>query len=387
MKSTQSLILIIGGLILLGCGSAAPETNTAADGESEPLPKVRLTAEDYFRAELVEGEFTDEVDEQRYKAVGETLTEVSPRQRVVYFVGKLRRVPTQAKIQVHWCHDKVKEPMVVTDVYGSDTFSFVSSFTPPGRKFIPGEYTVNVLVNDRVVGSRTFKIKGVDPFSEGIKVNNLKIAKKIHKRSMAAIKPDKQFAAANKLFASFKVKNCVEPTELVVKWYRSGSLFSESNISVDGNGQFSANVESPSGLPQGVYSVEVEHFGDILAEAKFAVGNASMGPTIDTIALGTSLGKGSMPKQETTKFKKGTSAIFLGLRFLDLEPNSEILIEWVMMDATSESIYHTVATPIPSGGSGTMSADWSPGEIYSGDYKAVVYINGELSKEKEFTVQ
>lgn len=384
----QPLLLISIIIVGSGCSSTTPASTTAAAVDaSEPITAGRLTAEDYYRTELVDGEFTDEVDEKRYKAIGETLYEIKPNRKIVYFVGKLRRVPTQAKIQVHWYHDRVKEPMVVSDVYGSDTFSFVSTFTPPGRKFIPGDYTVNVLVNDQIVGSKTFKIKGVDPYSEGLQVKKLQIAKKIRKRSMTPVKPDTKFDAASKLYASFKVNNCMTPTELNVRWYRSGSLFSESTISVDGNGQFCADVESAKGLPNGLYNVEVDHNGEIVAQTKFAVGKASIGPSIDTVELGEQMGKGPMPQRGTTRFRSGTGAIYLGLRFLDLEPNSEILIEWVMMDASSESIYHTVNTPVPGGGSGTMSANWSPGQIYSGNYKAVVYINGEVSTEKEFSVQ
>lgn len=393
MTKFWMIYLLCFGFLCVACGGASSSAGTgsttassemAYDGDIQP---ERLTADDVYRAELMKGEFTDEVDEKRYRAIGNVLNEVSPRQRIVYFVGKLRRVPTQAKIQVLWYHNQVAEPMVVSDVHGSDTFSFVSSFTPPGPRFIPGEYTVQVTVNDRVVGTREFKVKGVDPFSAGLQVTALKISKKLHKRTMAPIKPDTRFGAASRLHASFRVKNCMSPTSLTVNWYRGDSLFSESTISVDGNGMFNANVESPDGLPNGVYTVKVEHEEMVIAETKFAVGKVSMGPAIDAIALGNEPGRGAMPKQEASRFRKGTGAVYLGLRFLDLEPNSEIQVDWVLLEGTAESVYHTVKSHVAAGGSGTMGAEWSPGEIYPGSYKAVVYINSEPAAEKEFTVQ
>ncbi|MBN2714353.1 MAG: hypothetical protein JXX14_00785 [Deltaproteobacteria bacterium] len=387
------LFVICFGVTVVACGGTGPrstDSSAAADGSDEMgnlPPAERLTADDVYRAELIQSELTDEVDEKRYKAIGEVLTEVSPRQRIIYFVGKLRRVPTQARIQVMWYHDKVAEPMVVNDVHGSDTFSFVSSFTPPGPRFIPGHYTVKVTVNDRVVGTVPFSVKGEDPFSAGLQIKNLQIAKKLNKKTGAPIKPDTTFKIASILHASFVVKNCMSPTDLTAYWYRGESLFSESNISVDGNGRFSANVESQSGLPNGLYRLELEHEGQVMAETKFAVGNASLGPSIDTVEIGEEEGRGGMPKQASNTFRSSIGALYLGLRFLDMPLNSEIQVDWVMVDGESESVYHTVKSVLPHGGSGTMGANWTPGEIYPGNYRAVIYINGERSTDKEFTVQ
>lgn len=392
MTKFRIVYLLCFSSLCAACGGTSPSaatgsTTASSDMADDDVRPERLTADDVYRAELLNGEFTDEVDEKRYRAIGNVLSEVTPRQRIVYFVGKLRRVPTQAKIQVRWYHNQVAEPMVVNDVHGSDTFSFVSSFTPPGPKFIPGEYTVQVTVNDRVVGTREFRVKGVDPFSAGLQVSGLKISRKLHRRTMAPIQPETRFNAATRLHASFRVKNCMSPTSLTVNWYRGGSLFSESTISVDGNGMFNANVESPDGLPNGQYTVAVEHEDMVIAETRFAVGKDSLGPVIDAIALGKEPGRGAMPKQEVSQFRKGTGAVYLGLRFLDLEPNSEIQVDWVLLDGSAESVYHTVKSHVAAGGSGTMGAEWSPGEIYPGSYKAVVYINQEPAAEKEFTVQ
>ena len=396
MTLFRTLFLICCGILMLlpACGGSGPGATassasaSADDVNTEGMPPAeRLTADDVYRAELIQTDLTDEVDEKRYKAIGDVLSEISPRQRIIYFVGKLRRVPTQARIQVLWYHDQVAEPMVVNDVHGSDTFSFVSSFTPPGPRFIPGNYTVKVTVNDRVVGTKSFVVKGEDPFAAGLQVKNLQVAKKLNKKTGALINPDTKFKSASILHAGFMVKNCMSPTKLTVYWYRGESLFSESPISVDGNGRFTANVESPKGLPNGVYRLEVEHENQVIAETTFAVGNASLGPSIDTIEIGEEEGRGGMPKRGSDTFKSGIGALFLGLRFLDMPLNSEIQVDWVMVDGESESVYHTVKSVLPHGGSGTMGANWTPGEIYPGNYKAVIYVNGERSSEKAFTVQ
>jgi len=301
------------------------------------------------------------------------------------WVGKLRKVPTQARIQVVWYHDAIAEPMLAADVFGSDTFSFISNFTPEKKKFMAGNYTVKVMVNDQEVGSDTFRITGVDPSAAGLKVGKIQIAKKVNSKG-APVNPAAKFTAADKLFASFPVRNVFSPTELTVRWMRAGALFNESTISVNGNGRFSANIESPSGLPQGTYTVQVDN-GSILKEASFVIGEPSAGPAIDYIALGEQPGNDVMPKKESDHFREGIPAIHCGLRFLDLAPGSEILIQWVLVEEGSESVYHTVRTPVPGGGSGAMSAAWNPGNIYAGNYKARVYINDQVATEKEFTVQ
>ncbi|MBN2803842.1 MAG: hypothetical protein JXR91_12180 [Deltaproteobacteria bacterium] len=370
-------------LQLLGCGPKDQqiETNTADD-----LPKVKLTADDFYHPELIQSEFTDEVDEQRFRAIGNSLKEVNPKQKIIYFVGKLRKIPTQAQIKVLWFNNNIEEPVLTKDIYGSDTFSFISSFTPPGRKFMPGDYTVRVIVNGKEAGSDTFVILGEDPFKKGITISQFKIAKKVNKNGVP-VKPAMRFKSAVNLNATFKVSNVMSNTDLTIKWYRGDSIFNESVIHVNGNGRFSANIGSSGGLPSGAYTVEIEKDGATLEETKFAIGNASMGPTIDYVALGDRLGSGQMPQKNTEIFKSGTGTIFCGLRFLDLYPDSEIAIDWVMVEGNSETVYYSVNTPVPGGGSGSMSAKWDPEQLYAGNYKAVIYINNEIATEKEFKVK
>jgi hypothetical protein len=384
MTASKKLFLMPLFFVLLNsCGSSKDQMEILS--AQDDMPKVSLTEQDFFRTELTSGEFTDEVDEKRYRAVGETMTEFAQRARIIYFVGSLRRVPTHAKIQVKWFNNNIEEPMAIADVYGSDNFSFISNFTPPGKRFIPGDYSAKVFVNDQLIDSREFKISGRDPFAEGITVAQVRFAKKLNKNNQP-IKPSNRFPWANAIYATFSMKNVMSPIDVEVKWYRGDSLFNQSMLHIDGNGSFNVNIASSSGLPQGAYNMVIEHNGVILNESKFALGKASLGPVIDKIYLGERLGSNGLPKEAGQKFKKGIQGLHCGLRFLDLSPDSEILIEWVMIEGSSESIYHRVVTPVPGGGSGTMSAEWSPGEIYPGKYKAVVYINNEFSLEKEFSV-
>jgi hypothetical protein len=219
-----------------------------------------------------------------------------------------------------------------------------------------------------------------------MKITQLKIAKKLNRKGLP-LKPAKRFRSAGSLNAAFKVSNVMKPEDITVRWYRGDTVFNESVIHVNGNGRFSANIGSSGGLPKGVYKVEIEKDGAVIGETKFVIGNGSAGPAIDYVSLGSRLGKGQMPKKDSVVFKKGTGTIFCGLRFLDLEPGSQIAIDWVMVDGSEETVYYTVETPVPDGGSGSMSAKWDPGEIYAGNYKAVIYINGEMAVEKEFTVK
>jgi len=371
--------------LLCACGGAPPNAAPVVDTDTGP----GFSAADFVsRPELRSTELTTEVDEQRYRAIGEVLTEFSPSTPIIYLVGKLVKVPTGAIIEVRWMKEGILEPMFVAEVEGSDSFSFVSSFRPEGKRFIPGAYSVRIIVNDVDLGGTEFTIKGKDPLVGGPAIGNLKISTKINAKKMTPVSPAMQFKTGTpELHATFAVKNATNPVDVIIRWKREGKVFSESVVTVQGTGRFGGDVMSPTGLPDGAYAVEVDMAGSIVASQNIIVGNVAAGPSIDKVALGLALGADNMPVKERDSFAAGALTILCGLRFLDLSPDSTITLEWNRIEGESESTYHTVRTPVPNGGSGTMGAQWAPGTIDAGDYKIVVYINDAPATEKLFTVK
>ena len=377
------------GLLAASCGGSAQKTAVMSSEDREIEQESKLDEHDMeSRAILKKAELTTEADDKRMRVLGEVQDEFKPSEKTIYLVATLKRVPTQAQIQVRWYKDNLKDPLLVAEISGSDTFSFVSSFSPTDKKFISGTYSVRIFVNDQETGGTSFTITGKDPFANGPKISRLKISPKVSSK-MKPRKAAKKFkSGTRKLFATFNVSNALPQAHLLINWYREGSLFNEHTMTVEGSGRFGSDVNSPSGLPDGKYKVEIELDGNIAAKTSFVIGKASGEPAVDKVILGLSTGRDNMPKKEKTIFKAGVSVIFCGLRFLDTHPGSVITVQWNLVEEDGESLYHTTRTSVATGGSGTMGAKWAPdSSIEPGNYRVVVLINDEEHASVDFEVK
>jgi hypothetical protein len=184
------------------------------------------------------------------------------------------------------------------------------------------------------------------------------------------------------------VRDAAPATFVSVIWKRNDAVFHEEELEVEGTGRYGAQIGSESGLPPGAYLVSVEHEGATVTKRRFTVGDSSGGPTVDKLALGLALGADNLPEQEQTSFAGDTSAVLCGLRFLDLPPESVIVIQWLRVEEDGDSLYHTTQTAVPSGGSGTLGAAWEPPSGFDpGTYKAAVLVGEEVLAEQEFTIE
>ncbi|NLN63284.1 MAG: hypothetical protein GX146_10460 [Myxococcales bacterium] len=388
MTANVRKIFAMGTLLLAAsiaaCGAAQPEPTTPV----EEKERYQFGPEDFsWKPELRAAELTTEVDDKRYRAVGDILTEFSPATPTIYLVGRLAKVPAAAAIEVRWYKDGIPDPMFESEIEGSDSFSFISSFRPAGKRFIPGGYRVRIVVNGTDVGGTEFTIIGKDPLAGGVSVVGLKVSQKINAKTMVPVAPAKQFKSGVKeLHATFAVRNAMQPTDVIVRWQRQGEVFSESWITVEGSGRFGANVASPSGMPDGGYFVEVLLNDKVLASQQISVGKAGDNPKVDKLALGLALNNDNMPVKERDSFAAG-GVVYCGLRFLDLWPNTVITVEWNRVDSDGETTWHTVRTPVPGGGSGTMGAQWDSAMAEPGKYKVQVYLNDTPVTDKSFTVK
>ena len=380
-------LIILMEIFILGCGGKSPTKTDSPDEISKE--EVRLTAEDMApQSELIRAEFATEVDHQRYRALGNIASAFEPKEKVIYFVGKIRNVPGLARIEVHWFRDAVSEPLLVSDVEGSETFSFIADFSPPREGFIPGSYTARVVVNDRDIGGASFTILGKDPLTQGPKVRKLRVSEKITKNHKPK-NPKKKFRSKiATLHATFEVKNIVGGAFATVLWMRNENLFSEQNLELSSNGSFGADIRSPDGLPDGSYTVMVSLDGEPMAKTDFVVGKGSAGPSIDTLYLGLSLDDGNMPKKAMTSFATSAQAIFCGVRFLDMYPGSIITVSWNKIEDTEPSTYHTTQNHLPHGGSGTLGSMWEPNSGFAaGSYRVIILVDDEPMAEKDFSIR
>jgi len=353
-----------------------------------------MTGEDVVpRAVVVSAELTTAIDEQRYLATAPITDEFPKESKTIYLVGKLKRVPTQARIEVRWYRDADPKPMLISKVFGSDTFSFVASLQPLGRVFIPGPYTARIFVDEREIGGPSFTILGVPPSISGAKVLGLAISTAVSGK-MKPKRPTSHFkAGTTKLYATFAVENADKESSASVQWLRNGEVFHEETVDAAPFGRFGVEVTAEDGFPDGSYAVVVALDGADLVETAFTVGDTSTGsgPRIDKMAFGRALGSDNMPETEVEFFSRSDDAVRCGLRFLDLPADSEISIQWTAVgDADSEAIvYHTTKNALPKGGSGTMAAEWRRPEngFEPGRYEAVVLVGGDVLAKREFTIE
>jgi len=390
-KSTRTLLLIIAALSMLACGGA-DKGKAALDAEDAEIEEEsRLDEEDLVpRAVLVKAVLTTEVNQKRYRATGPIVSEFEPDQEIIYLVATLKDVPTQAEIEVRWYRDADSKPILISEIHGSDRFSFIADLRPAEKEFIPGPYSARIFVDDREVGGPSFTILGENPFEAGARLSKLKLSTRVN-RKMKPKKPATAFPSGVKtLHATFDVAGAPPGTEVSVIWSRNDTPFDEQTIEVTPKGRFGANIESPSGLPSGRYAVVLEVLGEEKIRQNFAVGDQDEQTMIDKVALGLALGGDNLPNEETTEFKTGHPSIMCGLRFLDLPRESIITVEWKKVeDEEVETTYHTTRTAVPQGGSGTMGAEWiAPDDGFEeGGYKVVVLVGEERIAELGFTVE
>ena len=378
--------LLMMTLLGTACGGGRPDA--AESTQDDAAEDVQYTAEDMVpRAVLDRAELTLAVDEKRFRAAAPIQTEFEVSDPVIYFVGKLKRVPTDATIEVRWFMDRDPKPMLVSNVQGSDTFSFVASFSPRDARFMPGTYAARVIVDDRDVGGLDFTIGHPDASSSAL-VSKVAFSTAVT-GNMKPKKPSSKFkSGTKKLYVTFDVKGAEPESSADILWFRGEDEFHRAEVGLDGNRRYGAHVESPGGLPDGEYKVEILVAGAPAAEETVVVGKKTGGPAVDEIEFGLVLKDNNMPKRAMRVFRRDTSVIQCGFRFVDLPPDTTIEVQWYFVDADGDSLLYRNVSSLESGGSGTMGAAWEPGyDLDRGEYKVVIVVNDTPLGEETFTVE
>lgn len=384
------IVVTASALALLpGCGGGKGSIQGLSDVPTDR--DTDISAGDLVpRAVLVSAELTTAVDEERYVATAPVLTEFPPEGPQIFLVGKLKHVPTQARIEVRWFRDADPRPMLVSETEGSDTFTFAASLRPVGPAFVPGPYTARIFVDEREVGGAPFTVTGTTPSDEGARASELKVSTAVGFK-MRPKRPGSEFEAGTKrLYATFRVDGAPEGSSATVRWSRNGAVFHEQEVEVAPEGRFGAELGAASGLPDGPYTVAVILAGADEVTAGFTVGDASAGPRVDLLSLGRTLGDDNLPEAEVKLFSRGDDAVRCGLRFLDLAPGSEINVVWFAESDDGEPLRtYAVRSAVPAGGSGTMGAEWPQpdGGFEPGPYRVEVIVGDQKLAELGFTVQ
>jgi hypothetical protein len=289
---------------------------------------------------------------------------------------------------VRWFLDADPAPMLISDIQGSDNFQFIASFSPSDTRFIAGSYSARVFVDEEDIGGVSFAIGAPDAApADGMLVRNVQFSTAV-KGNVQPKKPSVKFKkGTSKLYVTFDVKGAQMGSFADVHWYRGGEAFHHSEVELSGDRRYAAHVESPSGLPNGEYKVDIE-IGPAPPVSKTAViGDTQGGPAIDEIALGLTLEENNMPKRAMTKFRRDTPVIQCGLRFLDLPVGSVIEVHWVALERDGEMLLYKNRSALASGGSGTMGAAWElTHELDPGDYKVVIMVNELPLGEETFEI-
>lgn len=353
--------------------------------------KTALNAEDMApRARLDRAQFATAVDAKRYRIAAPPSTDFVPTDDVIYLVGKIRSLPTNAAIEVRWFHHSDSVPQAVSDTRGSATYQFIASFHPNGERFRPGAYTARVYVNHREVGSRPFTVLEDELARSGPAIHDVAISTRVT-RKMQAKKPRTAFKKhPAKLFATFDVTNLDNDVVAEVDWYRNDEPFHSQTITLSGNQRYGAHIASAGGLPGGEYTVAVSVEDRILARQAFAIASDVQKPTIDAIALGLELDQNNRPIHPVSEFTVETAAIHCGLSFVNLSPETTLVIQWIKIeppaDKQEESVLYMNRMELPWGGTGTVGANWQPYDIEPGKYKVAVLLGEETVAESPFEV-
>ncbi len=388
----RKLILLLAPLALAACGGAANSDIEDPSSRNDDDVKVRYSAGDFAaRAELARAELTTEVDAKRYRASGPITSRFEKSEPVIYFVGRLKKVPTDATIEVRWFLDEDPRPMLVSNIQGSDNFQFIADFRPVEATFVEGTYSARVFINETDIGGTSFAIG--DPAAalsvSAEMVSKVKFSKQVT-GDMKPKKPNKQFkSGTKKLYVSFDVKGAPRNAVADIHWYRGEEGFHSGEVVLQGNRRYGVHVESPSGLPDGEYKVEIYVAQQLMKTATVKIGKGGgSGPSIDDIALGLTLKGDNMPKRRLSRFKRDTTVIQCGLRFLDLPVDSVIEIQWLAMEDDGEVLLYRNRSNLSTGGSGTMGAAWEPTyELTPGSYKVAVLVNDEPLGEESFEIE
>ena len=380
---------LIALILTTACGGAGTGSDPRGQQDGQDGLNENLTAEDMIpRAELSRAELTTEVDAKRYRSEAPPATEFTPTEKTIYFVGRLKKVPTDSTIEVRWFVDASPTPLLTSHITGSDKYEFIASFQPTDRKFDRGTYTARVYVNDTEVGAVPFLIEDRSIAGMPPKVSDIKLSKKITKKNHPQREASKFSKEISRIYASFRVAGAERGETIDVQWKRGHEDFYTESIVLDTDRRYSSYIEANPALPGGSYEIQVRLRNTLVAQKTFLVGEETNGSVIDTFALGEKLDQNNMPVQPTTTFKKGTPLIQCGVRFLDLPPETVIEIQWIELNGTEEYVLYTNRSMLQGGGSGTMGAAWEPkSSLVPGTYKASVVIGEEVVAEELFAVK
>jgi hypothetical protein len=381
-------------VFFIGCGGAAKRTT-----DLEGTDYDQLTGEDMIPQGIVsKADFTTAVDEKRYRAAAPITNDFRPTQGIIYLVGKLKRVPSHANIQVKWFLRNDSIPQATSTVRGSATYQFIASFSPQKQEFVSGAYIAKIYVDGKEIGARTFTIRGENeyiPTNDSQRVSNVVISAGVNAEMQANRQARRFNHKTKKIFVSFDVAGADSSVKGQIRWHRDDVVFHRQNLSLGTNRRYSAHIASSEGLPAGNYRVEVFMGRRFMTERKFTIVDDSehAGSTIDNLALGQELNSNNMPIDPTSTFTRGIQVILCGFRFLELPPETILLVNWIKVDKAenegaedTETVLYTNQTHLPQGGSGTLGANWQPYDLSAGSYKVAIVIGDEVLAQAPFDI-
>ena len=163
--------------------------------------------------------------------------------------------------------EKYEETTLTADQKGSGYYGFKLS---PGGSHVPGKYTAEVYLDNKLAKTVSFTVKASGPPSIGEVVT----AKSLD-AGYKPVDPTSVYEPTDVFYISVQVKNLVKGSVVSVKYKFEGKEYSDSDTTLTadkfGSGYYGFNLSSAGKHPVGKYTAEISLDGKLVKTVKFEV--------------------------------------------------------------------------------------------------------------------
>lgn len=198
------------------------------------------------------------------------------------------------------------------------------------------------------------------------------------------VDPTTTYGSDDTFYISVEVNDLVEGSVVGVKYMFDDTLYKESTLTEDegGSGYYGFQLSTEGGHTPGTYTAEVYLDGELQKTVTFEV-EASGPPAIGDVVAAKSLDSDYKPVDPTSTYSPN-DIFYISVQVKNLVVGSVVEVQY-KLEGEDYSDTSLTADQFGSGYYGfNLSAD---GGHATGNYTAEVYLDGELQKSVEFTVE
>lgn len=205
--------------------------------------------------------------DENYKAVDPTTTYTSDD---TFFVSvEVKNIKKGSVVMVKYKQGETdyKDISITADDAGSGYYGFKLT---AGGGHVPGKYSAEVYLDDKLEKTVKFTVKASGPPSIGAVV-----PAKGFDEDYKPVKPTKVYAATDIFYVSVQVKNLLKGSVVSVKFKFEGEEYSDNDIVLTadkfGSGYYGFKLTAGSEHPAGNYTAEVSLDGELVKTVEFQV--------------------------------------------------------------------------------------------------------------------